>query len=53
MPKKAAGLTAAKVQAAYQRGDLLERRRKLMDTWAAFCSRPAATGDVVELHATR
>lgn len=26
-----------KTVAAYQRGDLLERRRKLMDDWAAFC----------------
>ena len=29
-----------KVEAAYQRGDLLERRRTLMDAWAAFCGRP-------------
>jgi len=40
-----------KTVAAYQRGDLLERRRRLMDDWAAFCSRPfAAGGKVVELH---
>ena len=38
-----------KVQAAYQRGDLLERRRKLMIAWAAFCARPEASGDVVPL----
>jgi integrase len=25
---------------AYLRGDLFERRRRLMDDWAAFCSRP-------------
>ena len=25
------------VEAAYRRGDLLERRRKLMEEWAAFC----------------
>ena len=37
----------SKVQAAYQRGDLLERRRKLMDSWASFCARPAVTGEVV------
>ena len=24
-------------EAAYWRGDLLEKRRKLMDEWAAFC----------------
>jgi integrase len=27
---------------AYQRGDLFEKRRKLMDDWASFCSRPPA-----------
>jgi integrase len=27
-----------KTVAAYQRGDLLERRRRLMDDWAAFCA---------------
>jgi integrase len=26
--------------AAYQRGDLLERRRALMDAWATFCTAP-------------
>jgi hypothetical protein len=38
---------------AYQRGDLLERRRRLMAAWDAFCGRPAAVGDVVELSAAR
>jgi integrase len=38
-----------KVQAAYQRGDLLERRRKLMDTWAAFCARPQMDAEIVPL----
>ena len=27
-----------KVEAAYRRGDLFDRRRRLMDTWAGFCS---------------
>jgi integrase len=37
---------------AYDRGDLFEKRRKLMDTWAAFAtSDPAKAGDnVVALH---
>lgn len=26
-----------KVEAAYRRGDMLEKRRRLMDDWAAFC----------------
>lgn len=42
-----------KVQAAYQRGDLLERRRKLMDTWADFCARPETFGEVVPLAGRR
>ena len=27
-----------KVEAAYRRGDMLERRRKMMDDWATFCT---------------
>src|SRR6516164_6681342 len=27
-----------KVEAAYQRGDLFEKRRRLMDQWGAFCT---------------
>jgi hypothetical protein len=30
------------VEAAYRRGDLLEKRRKLMEAWAAYCERPSA-----------
>ncbi len=29
-----------KVEAAYRRGDLFEKRRKLMNDWAAFCAQP-------------
>jgi integrase len=29
-------------EAAYQRGDLFDKRRKLMDAWAVYCARPAA-----------
>jgi integrase len=36
-----------KTQAAYQRGDLLERRRELMTGWASHCEKPPA--DVVPL----
>jgi integrase len=32
---------------AYRRGDALEKRRKLMDAWAAFCE-PDKSGNVVE-----
>jgi len=39
-----------KVEAAYRRGDLFQKRRRLMDAWAEFCAKPAAsTGAVVAL----
>jgi integrase len=34
-------------EAAYQRSDLLERRRELMERWAAYVNGPPPTGDVV------
>lgn len=37
----------SKVEEAYRRTDLFERRRLLADRWAAFCS--GAGGDVVPL----
>ncbi len=30
-----------KVEAAYRRGDLFEKRRRLMDAWGAYCATPA------------
>lgn len=38
---------SSKAEAAYRRGDLLEKRRKLMDAWADYCARSAATDDNV------
>jgi integrase len=35
-----AHMNADKVEAAYQRGDLLERRRALMNHWGDYCSSP-------------
>jgi integrase len=41
----------SKVEAAYRRGDLFEKRRKLMDDWAIFCGRVLPTdGKVVQFH---
>jgi integrase len=41
-----------KVEAAYRRGDLFERRRRLMQDWANFCRRvEPVSGDVVPLRA--
>jgi integrase len=31
-----------KVEAAYRRGDLFDKRRRLMDEWATYCNTPAA-----------
>lgn len=44
-----------KVEAAYRRGDLFEKRRRLMAEWAAYCNAPkAAVSDaVVPLRLTR
>jgi integrase len=33
------------VEAAYRRGDVLEKRRKLMADWATFCGSPQRSGD--------
>jgi integrase len=39
-----------KVEQAYRRSDMFERRRVLMQSWAAFCDEPAAAGgDVVTI----
>jgi integrase len=35
------------VEAAYRRGDLFEKRRRLMDEWGRFCSKPASAADNV------
>jgi integrase len=41
-----------KVEAAYRRGDLFDKRLRLMNDWAQFCARPGVTsGAVVALRA--
>jgi integrase len=43
-----------KVEAAYRRGDLFEKRGKLMAAWATFCTTPAATdAKVIRLRGPR
>lgn len=39
----------SKVEAAYRRGDMFERRRRLMDDWAAFLKSPAPKGNVTPI----
>jgi integrase len=44
-----------KVEAAYRRGDLFEKRRRLMDEWADYCSLPhtGASANVLSLRRGR
>jgi integrase len=39
-----------KTEAAYRRGDLLEKRQRLMDAWVAYCREPASTDNVIALN---
>jgi integrase len=54
-PREVAELALAhaiesKVEAAYRRGDLFEKRRRLMQAWSEFCAKPSrATGSVTAL----
>jgi hypothetical protein len=34
------------VEAAYRRGDLFDKRRRLMADWARFCDRPSLSAKV-------
>jgi integrase len=38
-----------KVEGAYRRGDLFEKRRRLMDTWAQYCATPVKSEGVVPI----
>ena len=38
-----------KVEAAYRRGTLFEKRRQIMESWATFCAAPAKIGEIVSL----
>jgi integrase len=40
-----------KVEAAYRRGNLFEKRKQLMEAWAAFCCSAPSTGKVVPIRA--
>jgi hypothetical protein len=41
------------VEAAYRRGDLFEKRRRLMDEWAAYCASAPSGGGVVPMRGSR
>lgn len=38
----------SEVERAYKRGDVLEKRRKMMEAWAGYCDRPKAA-NVLEM----
>jgi hypothetical protein len=38
-----------KTEEAYRRGDLFEKRRRLMLEWAKYCDTPRRTGKVVPI----
>jgi integrase len=42
-----------KVEAAYRRGDLFEKRRRMMEDWAAFLDKEEQPAEVVELASRR
>jgi len=39
-----------KTEAAYRRGDLFEKRARLMADWARYCSKPAEPATIVAIH---
>ena len=44
-----AHIVGSKVEQAYRRGDMFEKRRRLMDAWAEFCGKPVSQSAVVPL----
>jgi integrase len=42
-----------KVEEAYSRGDLFQKRRQLADAWARYCTAPPTTADIVAIGAAR
>jgi integrase len=39
-----------KTEAAYRRGDLFEKRRRLLNAWNDYCKEPAALNNVLSFH---
>jgi integrase len=42
-----------KVEAAYRRGDLLQKRRQIMEAWARFCATTRSPAEVVPISGSR
>jgi hypothetical protein len=39
----------SKVEAAYRRGDLFQKRRQLIEAWARFCTTSRSQAEVVPI----
>jgi integrase len=48
-----AHVVKGKVEAAYRRGDLFEKRGRLMEAWAEYCTNAPAAGTVTALRTAR
>jgi integrase len=46
-----AHVVSDRVEAAYRRGDLFQKRHQLAEAWARYCDGQSADGDVVPLRA--
>ena len=46
-----AHVIGGKVEQAYRRGDMFEKRRRLMSAWGDYCEKPLTNGRVVALRA--
>jgi integrase len=44
-----AHVVEGKVEGAYRRGDLFEKRRRLMDEWAQYCATSISPGEIVPI----
>ena len=42
-----AHVIADRTEAAYRRGDLLDKRRRMMDAWAAYCQTERSSGGAI------
>ena len=42
-----------KAEAAYRRGDLFDKRRRMMDDWAAFCARQGSAAEIVPIRGAK
>jgi integrase len=48
-----AHIVGDETERAYQRGDLFDKRRRLMVAWAEFCDKPAMPSTVIPLHSQK